>query len=394
MQKPWLSIACPIAAIFSFRMLGLFLLIPVFSANASHLSGATPSLIGIALGSYGLTQGILQIPFGMLSDHFGRKPVIYFGLAFFAVGSLIGAFANSIYAMIIARTLQGTGAIGSVLIALLADLTTEQNRTKAMAVIGGSIGISFSLAMILGPLITAISGLDGIFYLTTILALLGIVMLNKVIPEPPKINAHLVIKKQAFKDSMANGQLQLLNLGIFIQHAVLTATFFAVPILLKELAVETSWQFYLPLVILSFLIAMPVIFYSERKKHGELFFIMAIFATALAQVLIAFNLQNAKLIFMLMLLYFIGFNFIEATLPSKVSKKANAQYKGTAMGIYSTSQFLGIFFGGLSAGLIFSKFSYTGVFLANSILCMIWLFVNLSCNNCQAKSETTSINES
>ena len=231
MKNSWLNSVIPIAALFSFRMLGLFMLIPVFTVYANHLTAATPMLMGIALGSYGLSQGLLQIPFGMLSDRFGRKPIITIGLLLFACGSLLGAFSTSIYSMIIARTLQGTGAIGSVLIALLADLTPDEQRTKAMAVIGVSIGLSFSLAMVLSPAITHYFGLSGIFYLTSFLALLGLVLLHAVIPTPKKEPFHIDSEANPalFKEVLYNRHLQRLNLGIFCQHFILTATFFPSP---------------------------------------------------------------------------------------------------------------------------------------------------------------------
>ncbi len=226
-EASWSNSVFPIAALFSFRMLGLFMLIPVFTVYATQLTGATPALIGIALGSYGLSQGLLQIPFGMLSDSFGRKSIITLGLIFFVCGSLLGAFATSIYGMIFARILQGTGAIGSVLIALLADLTPDEQRTKAMAVIGATIGLSFSLAMILSPTITHYFGLSGIFYLTTFLAVFGLILLHGVIPTPRKEPFHLDSDPSPalFSDVLRNRHLQRLNFGIFVNILFLQQLF-------------------------------------------------------------------------------------------------------------------------------------------------------------------------
>ena len=273
MNYSWSKTVFPIAAIFSFRMLGLFMLIPVFTIYAENLQGATPTLIGIALGGYGLTQGLLQIPFGMLSDKFGRKPILTIGLLLFACGSLIGALTDSIYGMIIARSMQGTAAIGSVLIALLADLTPDNQRTKAMAVIGMTIGTSFSLAMIISPAITHRFGLAGIFYLTTTLAIFGIALLHLVIPNPLKERFHADSEANPFllKSVINSPHLQRLNLGIFCQHFILTSTFFAIPMILnqqmKEGHLTQQWHFYLPLMVSSFIFMIPFIVIAEKKKR-------------------------------------------------------------------------------------------------------------------------------
>jgi len=275
MKHSWLNSVVPIAAIFSFRMLGLFMLIPVFTVFASQLSDATPALIGLALGSYGLSQGILQMPFGMLSDRFGRKPVISVGLMLFACGSLLGAFSHSIYTMILARTLQGTGAIGSVLIALVADLTPDEQRTKAMALIGLTIGLSFSLAMVLSPALTNYYGLAGIFYLTTVLAFLGLFLLHAVIPNPQKERFHSdsEANPSLFKSVISNKHLQRLNVGIFIQHFILTATFYFIPLLLQEQIKQGNltqqWYFYLPLMFFSFVFMVPFAELNLPKKAPQ-----------------------------------------------------------------------------------------------------------------------------
>ncbi|WP_035890527.1 MFS transporter [Legionella norrlandica] len=383
MKYSWNKTVIPIAAIFSFRLLGLFLLIPVFTLYAGHLIGSTPALIGLALGSYGLAQGLLQIPFGVLSDKIGRKPMIAIGLALFAVGSLFGAITNSIYGMIFARTLQGTGAIGSVLIALLADLTPDEQRTKAMAVIGITIGTSFSLAMIIGPALTHYQGLSGVFYLTTLLAALGIVLLYLVIPDPLKEQFHTDSEASVslIKAVICDFHLQRLNLGIFCQHYILTATFYAMPMLLKyhieQGHLNQQWHFYLPLMLLSFALMVPFIIISERKKRLKSVFIISILLVVLAQGLLVSTSQNWYYLCFLMFIYFISFNILEATLPSLVSKQANPKNKGTAMGIYSTSQFLGIFFGGALAGILYQWHSHQAIFLINMIVASIWFIISL-----------------
>lgn len=381
MKQSWLNSVFPIAALFSFRMLGLFMLIPVFTVSANQLTAATPMLIGIALGSYGLSQGLLQIPFGILSDRFGRKPIITVGLILFAAGSLFGACTTSIYGMIFARTLQGTGAIGSVLIALLADLTPDEQRTKAMAVIGGTIGLSFSLAMVLSPAITHFFGLSGIFYLTTLLALLGLLLLHVVIPTPKKEPFHLDSEANPalFKQVLSNRHLQRLNAGIFCQHFILTATFFAIPMMLEQQLklghLAQQWHFYLPLMVLSFIVMVPFLSLAERKKRIKAVFLASVIITCLCQFALAFTYEYWQAICGLMFAYFVAFNFLEASLPSLVSRQAGAVSKGTAMGIYSSSQFLGIFAGGTAAGIVYQFAGGQGIFIINGALSLLWAAV-------------------
>lgn len=381
MKYSWSKTVFPIAAIFSFRMLGLFLLIPVFSIYAKNLTGATSTLIGFALGIYGLTQGLLQMPFGMLSDKFGRKPLITLGLILFACGSLLGAITHSIYGMICARALQGAGAIGSVLIALLADLTPNEHRTKAMAVIGMTIGTSFSLAMIMSPSITHHFGLAGIFYLTTVLAILGIILLFWLVPQPIDEHFHLNNEPNPalLKQVLSNSHLQRLNFGIFCQHFILTATFFSIPLILSKQVAQghltQQWHFYLPLMIFSFILMIPFIMLAEKKKYMKNIFLASVAAMSLTQLLLTIACDNWFHLCFLMLIYFIAFNILEAALPSLISKQANRNNKGTAMGVYSTSQFLGLFAGGALAGVVYQWHSSQGVFLMNALLSILWLIV-------------------
>lgn len=375
MKHPWCRTVFPIAAIFSFRMLGLFMLIPVFSVFASRLEKATPALVGIALGSYGLTQGILQMPFGILSDYLGRKFILTLGLLFFAAGSLLGAYSHSVYTLIAARTLQGAGAIGSVLIALIADLTLAEERTSAMAIIGATIGLSFALAMIVSPLMTSLFGLAGVFYLTAMLSLLGLLLIHVVVPTPVKEKFKPTLSYGlTFKEVFINRKMQYLNAGIFIQHFILTATFFVIPLLLKNIH---PFYFYLSLMSFSFMVMIPFIFVAEKKGKTKKIFVSAIVFTLLAQAMLSFYNQSGLTLWALMLLYFIGFNILEAMLPSMVSKQAPACSKGTAMGIYSSSQFLGIFLGGLCAGMVYQFYGEIGVFVMNSLLSLVWLYISL-----------------
>lgn len=384
MKYSWSKTVLPIAALFSFRMLGLFLLIPVFSIYAMDLQGATPQSIGLALGIYGLTQGLFQIPFGMLSDRVGRKPVITLGLLLFAIGSFIGIFTVSINGMLVARTLQGMGAIGSVLIALLADLTPDNQRTKAMAVIGSTIGMSFTMAMVMGPSLAHHYGLGGIFCLTMFLALLGILLLHAVIPTPAKVclKEDKKINVSLIKSVVFNRRLLTLDLGIFCQHFILTATFFAVPMILKQHMalghVSAQWHFYLPLMLCSFIAMIPFIFLAERKQCMKAVFLMAVCLMALSQGVLAFSHAKWFMLCLLLFIYFIGFNILEATLPSLVSKEANPSVRGTAMGIYSTGQFLGIFAGGALAGIVYQLFGLEGIFITNMLLGGLWFIASMS----------------
>lgn len=379
--QSWLKTIIPIATIFAFRMLGLFMLIPVFTIYANKLSGSSPVLVGIAFGAYGLSQGLLQIPFGLLSDKFGRKPLIAVGLVLFTIGSLLGAVSESIYSMILGRFLQGMGAVGSVLIALTADLTKDNDRTKAMAVIGLTIGVSFSLAMVISPAICHAYGLSGVFYLTAILAVAGIAILFMVIPTPSHQSFHLDSETNAslIATVAKNKQLLALDFGIFCQHLILTATFFALPVILKnELSLsvaDKSLYFYLPVMVSAFLLMVPFIILAEKHKKMPLVFLGAVSVITLSQLLLSIEYQHFRLLTTCVLIYFVAFNVLEALLPSLISRKAPIKSKGTAMGVYSTSQFLGIFTGGTLAGLLYRYFSFSGIFIFNMLLSIVWFFI-------------------
>lgn len=381
MKQPWLNRVFPIAAIYSFRMLGLFMLIPVFSVCAAHLTDSTPALIGIALGGYGLSQGLLQIPFGFLSDRYGRKPILTIGLLLFVIGSLLGAYTDSIYGMIIARIIQGTGAIGSVLMALLADLTPDEQRTKAMAVIGVTIGISFSLAMVISPAITHHFGLSGIFYLTAVLAIAGLLLLHAVIPTPKKEPFHMdnEVNPTQFKHVLKNPHLQRLNAGIFFLHLMLTSTFFAIPLILQRQVklghLTQQWHFYLPLMLGAFIAMLPFIILAEKKQKIKPVFLISVAIMSVSQFMLAFAYQNWFAICGLMFTYFVAFNILEASLPSLVSRQASADSKGSAMGIYSSSQFLGIFAGGALSGMIYQFAGNQGIFIVNALIALFWFFI-------------------
>lgn len=381
MKQSWINSVLPIAAIFSFRMLGLFMLIPVFTLYAMHLPGASPALVGIALGGYGLSQGLLQIPFGLLSDYFGRKRMIAIGLWLFVLGSLVGALSSTIYGIIAARILQGSGAIGSVLIALLADVTPDNVRTKAMAIIGVTIGTSFSVAMVSSPSIARYFGLSGIFYVTVFLACLGLLLLRSI---PVPQHAAVLNKKaprMALKHILANPHLWRLNIGIFFQHFILTATFFVFPMVLQDHMQygneASAWHFYLPVMVIAFLSMIPFIHISEKKNYLKFIFSGSILSTVICQSLLAYAQYNWIVLCCLMIVYFIGFNILEACLPSLISRQAAGEHKGTAMGVYSSSQFLGIFVGGTVAGLLFPIVTRQGIFLINASIACVWFLIGL-----------------
>ena len=368
-----------LSAIMAFRMLGMFMVLPVLSLYAGKLPGATPILVGFALGVYGLTQACLQIPFGALSDKIGRKPIITAGLILFAAGSLFAAMSHSITGIIIGRALQGAGAIGSTILATISDITKDEDRSKAMALIGMSIGFSFAIAMILGPMINAWLALSGIFWATFAFALIGIVLLHTVVPTPPRLVTSSTVRPSLRRISAVfhNTQLLRLNLGIFCMHAIMTATFIAIPVLLlhfMHVSQTEQTAIYLTVLILSFFIMIPFIIIAEKKRKMKAVFLGAIGTLIASQLLLTIFHTSIASITLTLLLFFTAFTLLEASLPSLVSKIAPIEFKGTAMGVYSTSQFLGIFIGGSMGGIIFSHYYLSGIFLFCSILGCIWLF--------------------
>jgi len=372
--------AFSLAGIFSLRMLGLFLILPVFAIYAEELVDVTPLLIGVAIGAYGLTQALFQIPFGMLSDRIGRKPVIVGGLLIFAAGSVVAATADTIWGVVFGRALQGSGAIAAAVMALAADLTREQNRTKAMAVIGMSIGLAFAVSLVLGPLLNRWIGVPGIFWLTGLFALLGILVTLYLVPTPVKTVSHRdagAVSGQ-FSRVLQDGDLVRLDVGILLLHMMLTAVFIAVPLTLRDvtgLSVDQHWLVYLPVVLLSMALMVPFVVIAEKRRKMKPVFLMAILTIAVAQLGFVL-LQDSLLGFgFALLLFFAAFNLLEATLPSLISKTAPAESKGTAMGVYSTSQFLGAFIGGLAGGWAYTKHGLDGVFFFGAIMAALWFFV-------------------
>jgi len=373
-----------LSGIYALRMLGLFMILPVLSLFAESLEGATPLLIGLAISIYGLTQAFLQIPFGLLSDRFGRKKIIIIGLILFASGSVVAALSTTIYGVLIGRALQGSGAIAAAIMALAADLTHEVHRTKAMAMIGASIGISFGVAVTIGPIIAGFSGIQGIFWLTAVLSLLAIFVVLFIVPDPKHSRVHgdAQLVPDQFTTVLKDKDLLRLDYGIFILHLILTASFMIVPLLLRDagLVPKDHWMVYLPVLVTSMAAIIPFVIIAEKKRKMKIVFIGAVATILLANIVLYFF--NAKLIVLIagLWLFFCGFNLLEATLPSLISKTAPGNLKGTAMGAYSSSQFMGAFIGGTSGGWVYGEYGANYVFLFCACAAASWLIVALFMN--------------
>lgn len=365
-----------LASVYGLRMFGLFLILPVLALYAKDLEGATPMLMGIALGVYGISQAIFQIPFGILSDRFGRKPIILLGLMIFVIGSVVAALSTTITGVIIGRALQGAGAIAAVVLALTSDLTRESQRTKAMAMIGMTIGLAFMLALVLAPWLAYLVGVPWLFGMTAILATLSMVVIVKVVPTPVQTR-NLDVRPVPIRmlQLLKNPQLIRLDAGIFILHFVLTAMFVAVPIILmQELGLETNqhWSVYVPALLASVVFMVPLIILSARKHLVSRIFFVAVCILILAQVMLMARPVGVIGLTVSLFVFFWGFNLLEAMLPSLVSRLAPAACKGSAMGVYNTFQFLGIFFGGFLGGVLYGSLGVNAVFAMCSLLLLVW----------------------
>ena len=370
-----------LALLFSFRLLGLFMILPVFSLYASSYQGNTLFLMGVAIGIYGLTQALFQLPFGFLSDRFGRKPLIVIGFLLFAIGSLIAGFTQHIYGLILGRALQGSGAIGSTLLAMTADLTSEKYRTQAMAIIGISIGASFSIAIMLGPWLAASHSISSIFFLSFIFALLGII-LTFLLPSPHIQHPLGFLKKKYFK-FLFEKKILAFNMSILCLHFILTANFIVIPILLlKQFHIEKSNQylFYLPLLVFSAISMMIILRKSEKNSKNLRLFKITVAFLCLSQAGLTFLNFSFLFLFIHLFLFFTALNLLEAILPSLLSMYAPAEGRGTALGFYSTCQFIGIFLGGILGGYTYGQFSLMGVFLLGFIVNIFWLLSILKIN--------------
>ncbi len=369
--------ALSLSGIYGLRMFGLFLVMPVLFIHAQDMADFTPLLAGIAIGIYGLGQAILQIPFGYLSDRLGRKPVIIFGLIVFAVGSVIAANAETVLGLIIGRALQGSGAIASTLMALAADLSRPELRSKMMAVIGATIGAAFVLALITGPWLAGFVGIAGLFWLTAGLALLAIAVVQWVTPSGAIKKANLTVlpAKKQLHNVLTNNQLQRTNLGILLMHLFLTAIFVVLPaqLIAKDLPLTSHSLIYLVLLLTGFIAMLPALIWVEKNKAHKTGFIVAVSLLLVANLLLGMA-QSLNGLLIGLGLFFFAFNFLEASLPALVSRLCSADNRGTAMGVYSTSQFSGAFLGGAFAGLVLQYGDYQLLFLSLAFMSLIWLF--------------------
>jgi len=373
MSAAELRAGASLAGVYGLRMLGLFFILPIFAVHATTLRGGQDlALVGIAIGGYGLAQGVLQIPYGMASDRWGRKRLIYAGLLVFAAGSFLGIAADDIWTAIFARILQGGGAINSVAMALAADLTREQHRTKIMAMIGATIGLTFAVSLVGAPLLYEVVGMGGVFALTGLLSLAAIAVVKYYVPDPPaRVPRN---ETPASLRSAVDGELIRLNVGIFILHIVLYAMFVVVPPLLVNVGLPLTehWKLYLPVVLGSFVLMVPAVLYADRRNRPRPVLLAGVALLAAVEFLLAATRPQIAGLAVLMLVFFIAFNVLEAMLPALVSRMAPAQGRGAAIGVYNTTQTLGVFFGGLLGGTIAQHAGSSAVFGVCAVLCAVW----------------------
>lgn len=367
-----------LSGIFGLRLLGMFVILPVFAIYAERLPGGSDlTLVGIALGAYGLTQAILQIPFGWWSDRIGRKPVVYIGLVIFAIGSFVAALAPNIYIVILGRILQGAGAISAAVIAMTADLTREEQRAKAMAMIGSTIGLSFALSLIASPWLDRVIGVPGIFAMTGVLALAGIIVMWRFIPDPPPPPPAPGRGLRDFWNVLLDPQLARLNWGIFALHAVLMALFIVVPFSLRDagLPVAEHWKVYLPVMLGSFVLMLPPIMQAGKPELLRRWFIIAVALLLAGHLALPWLNENLWLLSLFLLVFFVPFNVLEAMLPTLTTRLAPAHAKGTAIGLYSTIQFFGTFVGAVAGGFLYQHWGLAGVVVLDAVLLAIWLIL-------------------
>ena len=369
--------ALKISLIMSVRMLGLFMLFPVMSVYASDYENSSPFLIGVAIGIYGLTQALLQIPFGYLSDRFGRKSILIIGLLIFFLGSVLAASTSNLILVVLGRALQGGGAISAVLMAFLADSVAEENRAKANAFVGFQIGVAFMLSLLIGPIISSKVGLQGLFWTIALLSLISMLLVFSLNQSKPIRYYRLSIS--AFSETLTK-ELITLDLSIFSLHLILAAGFIVMPLLIVEnqiVSMAENWHLYLPAIFLSFLGMLPLIVISEKFKKTKYILMLCISLLILSQLIFLNASLNFQLFLVTLTIFFIAFNSIEALLPSLLSRTADTEKRGLAMGIFSTSQFLGTFFGGAIGGLIYDIYDLNSVFLFTIFVAIIWWFLML-----------------
>lgn len=364
-----------LAWLFATRMLGLFLLTPVFAVAASSLVGGQDAMrVGFALGAYGLTQAIMQIPLGMASDRFGRRPVIVAGMLLFIVGGVICALSDSVDGIIVGRVLQGLGAVSAAITAWVADATRPEVRTRAMAMVGASIGLSFALSLVLSPVLVGQFGLSGLFWVISALGFVCLLLAAFVVPAAPQ--AIPVLQSARMGDVLGDKNLLRLNFGVFALHAILMMMFMVVPGLLEHtggLQTATLWKVYLPVILVSFVFMVPVVFYTETRKCHQAILMKMVLLLAAVLLVMPLALQNFWWLVTLLVLFFVAFNVLEALQPSLVSRQAPAEYKGLALGFYNMSQSLGVFGGGVAGGLLAAKQSPQTVLWLGAALAITWL---------------------
>lgn len=373
--------AFSLAAVFGLRMLGLFMILPVFAIYGEQLIGYSPIWIGLTIGAYGLTQAMLQIPMGILSDKYGRKPIILIGLLIFLLGSIVAAMSDTIYGVVLGRALQGTGAIASAILALAADLSREEQRPKVMATIGMFIGLSFTIAMIIGPIVAEAFGLSGLFWFIALLTIFAMLLIQFLVPhsvnKAPRGDS--VALPAQLKKLIRHPQLSRLNFGVFALHMAMTACFITLPKQFVEsgLLLEDHWQLYLPTLIGSFFLMVPFMIFAIKKQKEKQMLSASVLLLTLALFLLWYLPTSFTGLVITVIMFFTAFNYLEATMPSILSRLAPAGVKGSVMGIYSSSQFLGAFSGGVLGGAIASRFGEQSIFLVMAVISCIWLIISL-----------------
>ena len=370
-------LALKVSLIMSVRMLGLFMLFPVMSVYAGDYDSSTPFLIGMAIGIYGLTQALLQIPFGYLSDRFGRKPILIIGLLIFLLGSIVAANATNIIFVVMGRALQGGGAISAVLMAFLADSVSENNRAKANAFVGFQIGVAFMVSLIIGPIITSRIGLSGLFWVIGLLSIIAMLIVLSLQHSKP-INYYR-LSFGAFRETLGR-ELVTLDFSVFSLHLILASGFIVMPLLIMEnqiVSMADNWQLYFPAVLLSFIGMIPLIIISEKFKKTKYILLLSIFLLIISQIIFFISDLNFSVFLITLTIFFVAFNSVEAILPSLLARTANPSKRGLAMGIFSTSQFLGTFIGGAIGGLIYDIYDLNSVFLFTIFVAIIWWFMVL-----------------
>lgn len=406
MQSSEIRPVASLAVLYITRMLGLFMVLPVLTLAGSDYSGSSLFLLGVALGIYGLTQALFQIPFGLLSDRFGRKPLIGIGLILFALGSVVAATAVSVEGLILGRALQGAGAIAGVIMAMVADFTTEQNRTKAMAAIGASIGVAFALSLVLGPAVVSLGSVRWIFWLTLGSSMIGLLILAFIVPG---VTSHGIAvpatttrnaRKQAgqqppildnLKAVITNPSLLRLNIGIYSLHAVLMALFVALPLLLESIGIARQQHSWVYLIVMAgaFLLMVPLIIIGERRQQVKTVFLSVLLMAMTALVSLAFVHSEITAVFAAMLAFFTGFNYLEANLPSLMSKIVPADKRGAGSGVFSSCQFLGAATGGIMGGWLFEHYGLTILMLACATIMFGWWLLALPMKTPKHREVTT-----